>query len=79
MLTIKFGKMLTAEEAKKQYCHLTMPCPDDTFSCHADECIAWMWLEEVHAGLVSKEEFYSLQETYNKAKREGRRLGFCCK
>ena len=79
MMTIKFGKMLTAEEAKKQFCHLTQPCPDDSFHCGADECMAWMWLENIRKGMVPHEQFMALKEAYERARADGRRLGFCCK
>ena len=79
MMTIKFGKMLTAEEAKKQYCHLTMPCPDNTLYCSADECIAWVWLGDLREGMVSHEQYMALRQEALEASRNGRRLGFCCK
>lgn len=79
MMIVKFGPMMTADEAKKRFCHLTMPCPDDTFCCHADECVAWMWLEDIRNGMVPREQYMALKQEALEASQNGRRLGFCCK
>lgn len=79
MMILKFGPMMTADEAKKRFCHLTMPCRDDTFFCFADECTAWMWLEDISKGMDLFEQYMALKQEALEAKQNGRRLGFCCK
>ena len=78
MLTIKFGPLITAEEAKNKTCPAMTRGPATHFCC-ADKCAWWMWLEDVRHGTLSHKQFMALMQDYEHAHAKGERLGFCCK
>ena len=80
MLAVKFGPLMTAEEAKKRCCpHMMSGSPGASYKCIGDGCMAWMWLEGHLGGIVQDRQFWALKKIYDKSRDEGRRLGFCCK
>ena len=78
MLNIKLGPLMTADEAKTRYCP-AMTRADAHVSCGADQCMWWMWLEELRRGMVPHEQDRSILQELLEARETGRRIGFCCK
>ena len=80
MLTVHLGPVMTAEEAKQKYCPYSRSKPYEYAQhCDADQCMAWMWLEDLRRGMLPKRQHQSLFAEYEEGLRTHRRLGFCTK
>lgn len=80
MLTVSLGPIMTAEQAKKQYCHHSRSKPYTyAQTCDADQCMAWMWLGDIRKGMLPVEQYRALFAVYEEGLKEGKHLGFCAK
>ena len=78
MLTIRFGPLMTAEEAKTKFCPV-MTRTNAHISCCADQCVWWMWVEALRRGMFPHEQEMAIQQEFLEAREAGKRIGFCCK